>query len=364
VQNGKITPQKPGDVWPETTTYYAKFEENKATINYAVGPAYAGMGTVSPEPETLPVLTGIAAGSEAAPTDKTTFEGWYLDEACTQPVTEAWVAGTKITPAKDATAAWVDGTTYYAKFAYKPGQLDITKTVVNNTGKPLKDTAFTFTLTLTDENDRPLKGAYTYVIGDTSTTVVPDAEGKLILTLDVGAMNGQIMGETRTVSASILNLPHGTQYAVTEAHVDDCLITFEGANGQIEATETSTAAFTNTFPAPTTSTLTVIKAGMQPGESAIIQVVVDGKTYYLSLSGTHSQDTITGLPIGSSYTVAELNTWTWQYEDTSAVTGTILRDGASRVTITNKPTTDKWLHDESSVINDLGAGSKTNINNQ
>ena len=364
VTDGKIVPQKPGEAWPETSTYYAKFEENKATIRYAVGPAYAGMGTVSPESETLLVWTDTATGSEATPTDKTIFEGWYLDAECTKPVPEAWMTGTKITPAREENAAWVDGAIYYAKFAYKPGQLDITKTVVNNTGKPLTVTAFTFTVTLTDAGGQPLTGTYTCVIGENSTTVTPDAEGKIVLTLDVGAMNGESASETRTVSASILNLPHGTQYAVAETHVEGCLITFENANGQIEATETSTAAFTNTFPAPSTSTLTVIKAGMQPGESAVIRVDVDGKIYYLSLSSTHSQDTITGLPIGSTYTVTELNAWTWQYENTTPVTGEILRDGASKVTITNKPTDDKWMHDESSVINDLGDGSKTNINNQ
>ncbi len=363
--NPEYVPTKAADeAWPQTSTYYAKFEENKATIRYAVGPAYAGMGAVSPESETLLVWTDTATGSEATPTDKTIFEGWYLDAECTKPVPEAWMTGTKITPAREENAAWVDGAIYYAKFAYKPGQLDITKTVVNNTGRPLTVTAFTFTVTLTDAGGQPLTGTYTCVIGESSTTVTPDAEGKIVLTLDVGAMNGEIESETRTVSASILNLPHGTQYAVAETHVEGCLITFENANGQIEATETSTAAFTNTFPAPSTSTLTVIKAGMQPGESAVIRVDVDGKIYYLSLSSTHSQDTITGLPIGSTYTVAELNAWTWQYENTTPVTGEILRDGASKVTITNKPTDDKWMHDESSVINDLGDGSKTNINNQ
>lgn len=242
----------------------------------------------------------------------------------------------------------------------KVGDLQITKTVVNNTGKPLAVTEFEFTVTLKDRNGNLLTGDVTYAINGTETTKTL-TNGVFTLKLDVGPLNGAQNSETASATATVLNLPNGTQYAVTETHVDDCLITFEGANGQIEATQVKTATFTNTFPAPSVSTLTVTKEGMQTGESAIVQVVVAGHTYMLALNNTKPSQTITGLPIGSTYTVKEINSWTWQYDNTSAVEGTIVQDG-STVVIKNKPQNSNWMHDESYLINDLGEGSSNGVN--
>ena len=242
----------------------------------------------------------------------------------------------------------------------KVGDLQITKTVVNNTGKPLAVTEFEFTVTLKDRNGNLLTGDVTYAINGTETTKTL-TNGVFTLKLDVGPLNGAQNSETASATATVLNLPNGTQYAVTETHVDDCLITFEGANGQIEATQVKTATFTNTFPAPSASTLTVTKEGMQTGESAIVQVVVADHTYMLALNNTKPSQTITGLPIGSTYTVKEINSWTWQYANTSAVEGTIVQ-GGSTVVIKNKPQNSNWMHDESYLINDLGEGSSNGVN--
>lgn len=343
--------------WVDGTTWYAKFQEKKATINYVVvGPT--GCGTVVPESETINVVTGVPAGSTASANANYTFVGWYSDAECTTLLTDA----VKYVPTKAEEAVWIDGTTYYAKFEYLPGQLDITKTVVNNTGMALTVTEFTFTVTLKDSENNPLTGNVTYRINDQSTTV-PLTDGAFSLTLDVGEMDGSESETTRTVSASILSLPHGTKFTVTEATVDNCTITYTGENGEIEANQTKTASFTNTFPANPDSTLTVKKEGMQAGETAIFKVVVDGKTFMLALSSTNPSDTIVDLPIDSSYTVTELNAWTWRYDDQTAKTGQILKDG-STVTFTNTTKADKWLHDESSVINNVTDGSVQNINNQ
>jgi len=70
--------------------------------------------------------------------------GWYLDQACTQPVDSAWVADAKITPVKADTAVWVDGTTYYAKFELGVADLTITKYVSN--GLEGEDPGFVFTI--------------------------------------------------------------------------------------------------------------------------------------------------------------------------------------------------------------------------
>ena len=106
-------------------TFY--YTENQATINYVVvGPD--GCGTVSPTSETLKVLTGAAQGSTAAANTNYRFVGWYSDATCATPVDASWVnANNKLTPTKADGTAWVDGTTYYAKFEYDLTTLTITK---------------------------------------------------------------------------------------------------------------------------------------------------------------------------------------------------------------------------------------------
>lgn len=111
----------------EEKTYYAKFEENNVALNYeVVGPE--GCGTVTPEQETVRVLTGVANGSTASAYGKIyKFVGWYADAACeTLLSTDA-----DYKPTKEAGAAWVDGTTYYAKFDYNLTKLVITKTGID-----------------------------------------------------------------------------------------------------------------------------------------------------------------------------------------------------------------------------------------
>ena len=112
-------------------TFY--YTENEATINYVVvGPE--GCGTVTPASETLKVLTGTAKGSTPTANENFKFVGWYTDAACTKPVETSWVdVNYKITPVKDTVAAWVDDTTYYAKFEYNLTTLTITKSGLTQT---------------------------------------------------------------------------------------------------------------------------------------------------------------------------------------------------------------------------------------
>lgn len=105
-------------------TFY--YTEKEATINYrVVGPE--GCGTVTPTFENLKVLTGTAQGSTATANENFRFVGWYKNESCTQPVEADWVnANNKLTPVKEAGAAWT-AATYYAKFEYDVADLTITK---------------------------------------------------------------------------------------------------------------------------------------------------------------------------------------------------------------------------------------------
>lgn len=114
VSGNKITPTK-GDEeqWPALTTYYAKFVEEKAEINYVVA---KGEGTVSTSSEDVDKVTGTATGSTATAGTNYVFEGWFDNEDCTgTPVSNS----AEFVPTKAADAVWADSTTYYAKFVEK-----------------------------------------------------------------------------------------------------------------------------------------------------------------------------------------------------------------------------------------------------
>lgn len=64
-------------VFPEgTTTYYAKWKVNSATLTYV---AEKG-GTVDPEKEVVDVTAEMVSGSTAKPNRGYTFEGWYMED--------------------------------------------------------------------------------------------------------------------------------------------------------------------------------------------------------------------------------------------------------------------------------------------
>ena len=98
-------------------TFY--YEEQQATINYVV----VGNGSVAPTSETLKVLSGTAQGSTATADTNYKFAGWYSNEECTDLLS----TDTKYVPTKEEDTAWVDGTTYYAKFELDVADLTITK---------------------------------------------------------------------------------------------------------------------------------------------------------------------------------------------------------------------------------------------
>lgn len=122
VDANKITPQKTKDydagtgvtMGYESKNYYALFEENSVTLNYvAVGPEGAtDFGSVEPASETIKAVTGEAEGSTATAGAGYRFVGWYDNEKCEGSTlsTDAEYVPTQ------TGGAWVDGTTYYAKF--------------------------------------------------------------------------------------------------------------------------------------------------------------------------------------------------------------------------------------------------------
>ncbi len=153
--NAKYVPTKEeNDAWEDVTTYYAKFVENEVTINYeVVGPE--GCGDIDRDSETLKVLTGNAQGSTAAANEDYTFVGWYLDEACTQPVNASWVnENHKLVPAKvgDKNVA----ATYYAKFV--ENEVTINYKGVTPDGTVFEESAAFGTVTPNSESVKVLTG--------------------------------------------------------------------------------------------------------------------------------------------------------------------------------------------------------------
>lgn len=125
----------------EDEVVYIKITANANVIlNYVVA---EGEGTVSPDNEVIVRGVGEAVGSTAAPAAGWAFEGWYYDEACTEPVLEAEWSNTHFTPTEPETG-WVDAT-YYAKFIQTEKNVEISKTVTGLMGE--HDRQFYFNVT-------------------------------------------------------------------------------------------------------------------------------------------------------------------------------------------------------------------------
>lgn len=104
--------------------------------------------------------------------------------------------------------------------------------------------------------------------------------------------------------------------------------------------------------------LTITKDGLTATngtDSAIFKVTgytadsAAEKTWYVSLANNGTA-VIKDLQITKPYTVTEMENWSVYYEKTEAESGTI-QAGENKVSFTNKPLTDKWLHDESYEVN-------------
>ncbi len=116
-----------------------------------------------------------------------------------------------------------------------------------------------------------------------------------------------------------------------------------------------------------TCTLTVNKSVAKTysnNDSFIFNVVGKGNVSYnaqVVITGNGSA-TLTGLPVGD-YTVTEDTAWSWRYKsDNSKATTTLssAKDNDS-VTITNKLDDNRWLGDETFVINKCGKSKITKI---
>lgn len=276
-----------------------------------------------------------------------------LPAGTTYTVTEAEVSGYTTTITKnsatitEATGTIVAGAQTVDEVVftneYKVGSLEVTKEVVG--GDAPKGEKFTFTLTLSD-TATTVKCA----IGDGTAT---DFQSGNTFELEKGQ------------KALITGIPAGVEYTVTETENPDYTTKVgetetNTATGTIVAGSSSQVEFTNTYKY---SHLTIKKTDMKTNtESAIFTVTCDEKTYTVVVP--NNEEIVIGkLPIGKTYTISESGDWTWLYTNTTYQHSNgeaKIIEGGSRVDVTNKGT-DKWLHDESGVINNLGNGTKTTI---
>ncbi|MBQ2960405.1 MAG: InlB B-repeat-containing protein [Oscillospiraceae bacterium] len=158
------------------------YKENEVTINYvAVGPdgsvlgANNNIGNVSPEAETIKVLSGTAEGSTATPSSNAyRFDGWYIDPECETEVSEANGSlsedGNTFVPGKDSSTELYETATYYAKFEYNLTTLTITKTVVG-AGPGKGPDGFIFDVYEVNSDESLTKVATVAISGSGSTTI-------------------------------------------------------------------------------------------------------------------------------------------------------------------------------------------------
>ena len=230
------------------------------------------------------------------------------------------------------------------------GQLSVTKTVESNVaGDAEKE--FDFTVELTND-DVEVDGTYTATLNDgTSTTVeVKNGKGSFKLT----------HGQTLTIGG----IPNGTAYTVTEGDYSQAgfiITTSTGATGTIETGKTAAASFTNTHKvggltvqktlggngADTTKdftfTVTLEHETLPLNNDYGVQfkTVPNGETGYkatatFTLKGGESK-ILTGIPVGTDYTVTEGDYTAEGYVTTTPTNaaGTIAMNGNPKVEFVN-----------------------------
>ncbi len=282
--------------------------------------------------DNVAVFTDVQAGTEIIITD-VVIDTTYTVEEIGQPVyyVPAVKYGESDTAVKGTIAA--QGNTVTVTNTYLTGSLTITKTISKNEGFDLSTDEFEFTVNLTDGSSvASATTEYPYVVKDESGAEI--SSGKVVSGGTIKLKDGHI--------ATITNLVHGTTYTIEEASKAGYTSTSADASGTISVETPSEAMFFNSYKS---STLTITKSGMTDGEVALFEVTVEMKDGVKTLKVMVPNDgsvCITGLKVGSEYTVKELDSWTWRYTNVSPRTGTVAADGSTE-NFKNSQIHDYWL---------------------
>lgn len=313
-------------------TYYAKFAEQNAQIQYEVAGAVDG-GLVAltgsdqsdkAVSETVDVISGSAAGASAAVTnsDYYTFEGWY-DEEGTLLTEEA-----DFVPGKEAgTPELYKSATYYARFAEK--KVEITYTVASGFGSVSIDGS-----SIETERDQQT------------------------VTEQVSILSGPACGAT-----AVGDTAYGYEFEGWYLNPDCTVPTdFEGNYIYPEKTDgryepiTYYAKFTQTL-----SQLTIEKQGVQPeDQEESFTFTVTGPEDMVMTVTVKGNDSVVlkNLPHGD-YTITENDGWAWRYDladiqiadggegsidvNNKSVTLSLGHEDDRHVIFTNSKEEDSWM---------------------
>lgn len=312
-------PTQSNGVWANKT-YYAKFVENEATINYQVVGGIGG--SVTPDSETLKVLTDPASGSTATVADGYRFLGWYSEEACTNRVSTEL----HYTPARPEDG-WVDGTIYWAKF--EEYTVPIHYQVVGPDGCGTVDLKDSNPATTADRSvTENVLAATGSAVGASAAT--SSSNFKFVGWYDNAACTGTPIS---TVADYIPQKPSGiwvekTYYAKFEYTVGHLTVSKTG----IDALDHHVASGGNNQEQQTT--VYTVKGTASNGTVVDLEVTIVG----------NSAITVYNIPVGT-YTVTEKGSWSWRYDEAAAdsKTATITGGETTSVDFSNVRKDAYWL---------------------
>lgn len=326
-------------------------------------------GTVSLGTESVYPKTGTVTGSTATAKSGYKFDGWFLNEACTQ-YASSLVSGNKLTPIKEN--GLYTGGTYYALFSPANTQYTV-KHLLQDRNNP----------TVYNEVVADREVVQNVPIGSQTEAEANTYTGYLAQPF---VQQTVVAGGTTVVEIRYNLVPHTIEYIVENDDpsadrgpetkyygdpIDDYNPTQPGYEFDGWYTDPD---YENPWTKPDTMPdadivvygrfleykLTIKKNGMKSNESAIFTVSgSDGTTYKVTVCGNGGSVTIAGLSSNVTYTVTEDSNWSWRYESTASQSVTVVQGTSGyQLTFTNTPKDNqKWLDHEAYAHNEFGQGS-------
>ena len=369
----RFIPQKDGDSY-KAAKYTARFKENQVTIYYKIVGVVGG--SLTSDSEVVDVLTGATEGSTAVADTGYAFKGWYRDAACEDLISDL---STTIKPSKPG-EAWIDGTTYYAKFEEQQVEIFYTATVggsVTPTSETVKVVSGTVGGSVAQAN-----AGYVFIgwyrddaFVNTDPAIHPEKESatyearftELLSTISY-VVKGPVDGcGTVTSSAETLNQINAQTAGGSTAKAASNLYKFvgwfdnESCNGT-PITENATFIPTKTgeaWPESVTyyakfeynlTSLTVTKSGAETvdeNQTFLFEITdSDGLAVRFTIHGNGSI-VISGLTVGKTYTVTEITEWSWRYSNDSSSKDITLEASGNTLTFVNTRKESKWLDGDS-----------------
>lgn len=296
-------------LWIDGTTYYAKFKK-KLLITYVVIGPY-GCGSVSPESETFSMVNPSIPGSTPTANPGYEFVGWYLDEACQNPVTlesDGYVdsATNKLVPFITKIQEMVNPT-FYAKF------VEIEVTINYVAVGPNKDTinfgevapeknenvkVLTGTPSSAADPEEPVFKFVGWYLDDACAKPVPSD-------WVIGAQINP--GKTKDYGNGVMGFESATYYAKFEYNLTSLTITKKTGSRK-----DPNAAFS-------VDNFLVESYDIDKNQTFIYSVTGGGVDLKVTVHGNGDSVTIDGLTVGVEYTITELTDWSWRYSCAGAV---------------------------------------------